>query len=93
MTALEAMQMTPEQKARVEIDRMLLESGWLVQDVKSVNLHVGQGVAIREFPLERGFGFADFQKLWNYCNVLRDDGMRRRRLLTTNIPRQPGLTD
>jgi len=51
---------TPEQEARIEIDRMLLDSGWLVQDVKSVNLHAGRGVAIREFPLERGFGFADY---------------------------------
>ncbi|MFA7405747.1 MAG: type I restriction-modification enzyme R subunit C-terminal domain-containing protein [Pelobacteraceae bacterium] len=51
---------TPEQEARIEIDRMLLEAGWLVQDVKSVNLHAGRGVAIREFPLERGFGFADY---------------------------------
>jgi len=32
---------TPEQEARIEIDRMLLEFGWLVQDVKSVNLHAG----------------------------------------------------
>jgi type I restriction enzyme R subunit len=32
----------------------------LVQVVKSVNLHAGRGVAIREFPLERGFGFADY---------------------------------
>jgi len=52
--------MTPEQKARMEIDLMLLESSWLVQDVKSVSLHAGRGVAIREFPLERGFGFADY---------------------------------
>lgn len=52
--------MTPEQEARIEIDRMLAESGWLVQDVKRVNLHAGRGVAIREFPLERGFGFADY---------------------------------
>lgn len=52
--------MTPEQEARIKIDRMLAEAGWLVQDVRSVNLHAGRGVAIREFPLERGFGFADY---------------------------------
>jgi len=51
---------TPEQEARTEIDRMLAEAGWQVQDVKNVNLYAGQGVAIREFPLERGFGFADY---------------------------------
>ena len=54
------MSLSPEQEARNEIDRMLAEAGWLVQDVKSVNLHAGRGVAIREFPLERGFGFADY---------------------------------
>ncbi len=51
---------SPEQEARTEIDRMLAEAGWLVQDVKNVNLHASRGVAIREFPLERGFGFADY---------------------------------
>lgn len=50
----------PEQEARIDIDRMLAEAGWLVQDVRSVNLHAGRGVAIREFPLDRGFGFADY---------------------------------
>ena len=54
------MPLTPEQEARIQIDRMLAEAGWLVQDVRSVNLHAGRGVAIREFPLERGFGFADY---------------------------------
>nr|WP_214300155.1 type I restriction-modification enzyme R subunit C-terminal domain-containing protein [Pelotalea chapellei] len=52
---------TPEQEARQEIDRMLEQAGWLVQDVKNVNLHAGRGVAIREFPLERGFGIAEFR--------------------------------
>ncbi|MDA8412635.1 MAG: DEAD/DEAH box helicase family protein, partial [Desulfobacteraceae bacterium] len=51
---------SPEQEARIEIDRMLAGAGWLVQDVKSVNLLAGRGVVIREFPLERGFGFADY---------------------------------
>lgn len=51
---------SPEQEARTEIDRMLAEAGWLVQDVINVNLHASRGVAIREFPLERGFGFADY---------------------------------
>ena len=50
------MSSTPEQDACIEIDRMLAEAGWLVQDVKRVNLHAGRGVAVHEFPLERGFG-------------------------------------
>ena len=52
--------MTPEQEARMEIDRMLAEAGWLVRDVRSVNLHAARGVAIREFPLERCYGFAGY---------------------------------
>ena len=45
------MSLTPEQEARQQIDRMLAEAGWLVQDVKSVNLHAGRGVAICEFHI------------------------------------------
>ncbi len=46
--------MTPEQKARVEIDRQLTECGWIVQDHKAMNIYAGPGVAVREFPLETG---------------------------------------
>jgi type I restriction enzyme R subunit len=51
---------TPEQEARTNIDEKLVEAGWLVQDLKSVNLHAGRGVAIREFALKPGYGFADY---------------------------------
>ncbi len=51
---------TPEQQARAEIDRLLQAAGWAVQPVDAVNLHAARGVAIREFPLEPGFGFADY---------------------------------
>jgi type I restriction enzyme, R subunit len=50
----------PEQKARQEIDRLLGLAGWAVQSVDAVNLHAACGVAIREFPLNTGFGFADY---------------------------------
>ncbi len=43
--------MTPEQKARLQIDRKLEESGWLVQDYDKINISAGTGVAVREFPL------------------------------------------
>lgn len=43
--------MTPEEKARRNIDRMLTESGWIVQDYKDMNLGAGFGIAIREYPL------------------------------------------
>ncbi|WP_206021995.1 type I restriction-modification enzyme R subunit C-terminal domain-containing protein [Rhodoferax bucti] len=52
--------MTPEQKARVSIDALLQQAGWHVCDVSSANIHAAMGVAIREFPLNSGFGFADY---------------------------------
>lgn len=52
--------MTPEQKARVSIDALLQQAGWHVCDVSSANIHAATGVAIREFPLNSGFGFADY---------------------------------
>src|SRR3954452_19073589 len=47
--------LTPEQKARVEIDKLLVAAGWLVQDFGDMDLTAARGVAIREFPLEGGF--------------------------------------
>lgn len=52
--------MTPEEKARKEIDRMLQSANWTVQDLKKANIHEKQGVAIREFPLNPGHGSADY---------------------------------
>jgi type I restriction enzyme, R subunit len=51
---------TPEQEAREEIDRHLVEAGWLVQNRKDINLSAGRGVAIREFKMADGHGFADY---------------------------------
>ena len=50
----------PEQQAREEIDRLLAAAGWRVCDLAEANIHAVRGVAIREFPLETGFGFADY---------------------------------
>ena len=50
----------PEQQAREEIDRLLQAAGWRVCDLAAANIHAARGVAIREFPLESGFGFADY---------------------------------
>ena len=52
--------MTPEQKARVSIDALLVAAGWHVCSVADANIHAATGVAIREFPLNSGFGFADY---------------------------------
>lgn len=46
--------MTPEEKARREIDRQLGLCGWIVQDRRDLNISAGPGVAIREFPLPVG---------------------------------------
>jgi type I restriction enzyme R subunit len=50
----------PEQQAREEIDRLLQAAGWYVFDLAEANIHAARGVAIREFPLETGYGFADY---------------------------------
>ena len=46
--------MTPEQKARVIIDKKLETSGWTVQSLDKMNIMEGLGVAIREFPTSTG---------------------------------------
>lgn len=52
--------MSLEQHARENIDRLLTAAGWLVCDANKVNIHAARGVAIREFPLKSGHGFADY---------------------------------
>ena len=52
--------MTPEQQARANIDRMLTQAGWAVQDADSLNLYAAKGIAVREFPLKSGHGHADY---------------------------------
>lgn len=51
---------TPEQKARRDIDAKLAASGWLVQDRDDLDLTAGRGIAVREFPMKSGFGYADY---------------------------------
>ena len=50
----------PEAKAREEIDRLLKAAGWHVCDFKEADIHAARGVALREFPLNSGYGFADY---------------------------------
>lgn len=52
--------MPPEAQARVQIDQLLQAAGWHVCNIDQVNLHAALGVAIREFPLNPGHGFADY---------------------------------
>jgi len=46
--------MTPEQKARKQIDQQLQQAGWIVQDYRQINITAALGVAVREFPLTTG---------------------------------------
>ena len=50
----------PEQQARANIDRLLEQAGWVVQDESVLNLYADRGVAVREFPLRSGHGVADY---------------------------------
>ena len=51
---------SPEKLARQNIDIALKLAGWVVQDAKAANISVGRGVAVREFPLKSGHGYADY---------------------------------
>ncbi len=46
--------MTPEAKARIEIDKKLIASGYVIQDIKSLNPAASLGVVVREFPTNSG---------------------------------------
>jgi type I restriction enzyme, R subunit len=46
--------MTPEELARQNIDRLLAEAGWVVQDRNAVNLQAGRGVAVTELSFTTG---------------------------------------
>ena len=46
--------MTPEAEARLKIDARLIQTGWVIQNVKQLNLSAGLGVAVREFPTDTG---------------------------------------
>lgn len=58
MTAEEYL--APEARARMRIDAMLVEAGWVVQDYRSINRTAARGVAVREVPLRAGHGVVDY---------------------------------
>lgn len=64
--------MTPEAQARTTIDALLAKAGWHVCGMADANIHAAQGIAIREFPLNTGFGFADYMLYVNgrACGVI-----------------------
>ncbi|MCU1303597.1 MAG: type restriction protein res subunit [Candidatus Sulfotelmatobacter sp.] len=54
------MPITPEDRARQNIDKVLTDAGWAIQDKRQTNLNAARGVAVREFPLKQGHGEADY---------------------------------
>jgi type I restriction enzyme R subunit len=50
----------PEQAARAVLDAQLEEAGWVVQDRDEAVITAAPGVAVREFRLRDGHGFADY---------------------------------
>ncbi len=44
----------PEQRARDQIDRMLMSAGWSVQDKSAIDFNASLGVAVREYPTDVG---------------------------------------
>ena len=45
---------TPEQAARDKIDRMLFDSGWIVQDKTKIDFSAGLGIAVSEYQTDVG---------------------------------------
>jgi len=50
----------PEDQARENIDRMLTKSGWAVRDQNDAHISAYRGLAIPNFALKQGHGFADY---------------------------------
>ncbi len=46
--------MSSEQQARKNIDNLLLQAGWVIQDYKQMNLNDAPGIAVREYPTDSG---------------------------------------
>jgi type I restriction enzyme R subunit len=46
--------MKPEEKARQDIDRLLVSAGWDIQDNNNLNLEASLGIAVREYELLTG---------------------------------------
>ena len=60
---------TPEQRARQDIDAALEAAGWVIQNRADMNLAAGTGVAVREFRMAPGHGFADYLLFVNHKAV------------------------
>ena len=45
---------TPEAQARQRNDQKLEQAGWVIQDMRQLNLGAAVGVAVREYPTDTG---------------------------------------
>jgi hypothetical protein len=52
--------LTPEEQARVDIDRPLEVAGWSGASVAGADIGGGRGVAIRNVPIVGGLELADY---------------------------------
>ena len=48
------MNQNPEQQARDRIDEQLTVCGWIIQYKRSIHLHAGLGMAVREYQTDVG---------------------------------------
>jgi len=55
--------LTPEQKARNTIDRKLIASGWVIQDMHTLNFSANPGIVVKEYQTDAGF--ADYMLFIN----------------------------
>ena len=78
--------MKPEDRARQEIDRQLVQAGWGVQNAVTANLHASQGVAVREVMLAAGHGKTDY--LQGYFNA---EGKQTTNLASINLTKLGNL--
>jgi type I restriction enzyme R subunit len=46
------MPITPEDRARQNIDQLLAAAGWIIQNHDAANIRAERGVAIRESPMK-----------------------------------------
>jgi hypothetical protein len=78
----------PEAKSRKEIDDASAASGWAVQDYARAKGRRAKTKILRDLervetspfsrsrnPIQDDCSSRLVQKLWNYCTVLRDDGL------------------
>ena len=54
------MSLNPEQEARKNIDDLLIQSWWVIQDMKDLDIFASKWVAVREFPLDNWNWYVDY---------------------------------